>query len=116
RQYLMVVLHKLYAIGHDVYEAVSAPDVNVNDFVEVIMGSIGDVQKHIPRCDAAFKKIIESVDLLKGNFGDYYKDFTASGNPTIIMENFVVDVSKNTKSSPAVTAQFRRIIAHYRKL
>ncbi len=116
RQYLMVVLHKLYAIGHDVYEAVSAPDVNVNDFVEVIMGSIGDVQKHIPRCEAAFKKIIESVDLLKGNFGDYYKDFTASGNPTIIMENFVVDVSKNTKSSPAVTAQFRRIIAHYRKL
>jgi hypothetical protein len=80
------------------------------------MSSIDEVKKHIPRCDQAFQKIIESVDLLKGNFNGYYKDYTASGNPTIIMENFVLDVSKNTKSSPAVTAQFRRIIAHYRKL
>jgi hypothetical protein len=106
----------MYTIGHDVYEAVSAPDVDVSEFVGVIMSSIGEVKKHIPRCDQAFQKIIESVDLLKGNFNGYYKDYTASGNPTIIMENFVLDVSKNTKSSPAVTAQFRRIITHYRKL
>ena len=116
KEFVLVVLHKMYTIGHDVYEAVSSPDVDVNEFVEVIMSSIGEVKKHIPRCDQAFQKIIESVDLLKGNFDGYYKDYTASGNPTIIMENFVLDVSKNTKTSPAVTAQFRRIIAHYRKL
>lgn len=116
RRFLMAVLHKMYTIGHDVYEAVSAPDVDVNEFAEVIMSSIGEVQKFIPRCDEAFKKIASSVDLLKGNFGDYYKDFTASGNPTIIMENFVLDVSKDTKASPKVTAQFRKIITHYRKL
>jgi hypothetical protein len=116
KEFVLVVLHKMYTIGHDVYEAVSSPDVDVSEFVEVIMSSIGEVKKHIPRCDQAFQKIIESVDLLKGNFDGYYKDYTASGNPTIIMENFVLDVSKNTKTSPAVTAQFRRIIAHYRKL
>jgi len=116
KEFVLVVLHKMYTIGHDVYEAVSAPDVDVGEFVEVIMSSIGEVKKHIPRCDQAFQKIIESVDLLKGNFNGYYKDYTASGNPTIIMENFVLDVSKNTKSTPAVTAQFRRIITHYRKL
>ena len=116
REFVLAVLHKMYTISHDVYEAVSAPDVDVNDFVEVIMNSIGEVKKHIPRCDQAFQKIIDSVDLLKGNFNGYYKDFTASGNPTIIMENFVLDVSKNTKASPAVTSQFRRIIAHYRKI
>jgi len=116
KEFVMIVLHKMFTIGHDVYEAVSAPDVNVEEFVEVIMSSIGEVKKHIPRCDAAFAKIIESVDLLKGNFDGYYKDYTASGNPTIIMENFVLDVSKNTDASPAVTAQFRRIITHYRKL
>jgi hypothetical protein len=116
REFVLTILHKLYTVGHDTYEAVSSPDVDVNEFVEVIMSSIGEVRKHIPRCDDAFRKIVESVDLLKGNFGGYYKDYVASNNPTIIMENFVLDVSKNTKSSPKVTAQFRHIIAHYRKL
>jgi len=116
REFILVVLHKMYVISHDVYEAVSAPDIDVDEFVEVIMSSIGEVKKQIPRCDGAFQKIIESVDLLKGNFSGYYKDYVASSNPTIIMENFVIDVSKNTQASPTVTAQFRRIISHYRKL
>ena len=116
QEFILLVLNKLYTIGHDVYEAISSPDVDVAEFVKVIMSSISEVKKHIPRCDQAFQKIIESVDLLKGNFKSYYKDFASSGNPTIIMENFVLDVSKNTKSTPAVTNQFRHIISHYRKL
>ena len=116
KKFVLVVLHKLYSIGHDVYEAVSSPDVDVGEFVQVIMSSIGEVRKHIPRCDQAFDKILESVDLLRGNFGSYYKDYVASSNPTIIMENFVLDVSKNTKASPQVTGQFRRIIQHYRTM
>jgi len=116
RTFLLLVMHKLFTIGHDMYEAVSSPDVDMEEFVEVIMSSIEEVKKHIPRCDQAFNKIIESVSLLKGNFSGYYKDFVASNNPSIIMENFVLDVSKGTKSSPTVTAQFRRIISHYRKM
>lgn len=113
---ILLVLHKAFSISYEVYELISSPDIDVAEFVQVIMTSIEEVKKHIPRCDQAFQKIIESVDMLKGNFKGYYKDFTASGNPTIIMENFVLDVSKNTQSSPTVTAQFRRIITHYRKL
>jgi hypothetical protein len=116
RLYILTVLHKLYMISHDTYEAVSAPDVDVDEFVQVIMSSIGEVKKHIPRCDEAFDKIMSSVGLLKNNFGGYYKDYVGSGNPTIIMENFVMDVSKNTKASVKVTAQFRKIISHYKKL
>jgi hypothetical protein len=116
KNFILVILHKLMTIGHDLYEALSSPDVNVDEFVEVIMSSIAEVKKHIPRCDQAFQKILDSVDMLKSNFNGYYKDFTVSGNATIIMENFVLDVSKNTNSSPAVTAQFRKIIAHYRKI
>lgn len=116
RQFVLMVLHKLYVISHDVYDAMSSPDIDVDEFVQVIMASLGDVKKHIPRCDEAFDKIADSVKLLKGNFGGYYKDFVASNNPTIIMENFVLDVSKSTNSSPRVTAQFRKIISHYRKL
>jgi hypothetical protein len=116
RKFIMVVLHKMLMISHDVYDALSAPDVDVDEFVEVIMGSIEEVKKHIPRCDQAFAKIVESVDLLRGNFSSYYKDYAASGNASIMMENFVLDVSKNTNASPQVTSQFRRIISHYRKL
>lgn len=118
RKFIMMVLHKLLSISHDVYDAISAPDMDVNEVVEIVMNSIGDVKKHIPRCDEAFDKIADSVSTLKGNFDGYYKDFVASGNPTIIMENFVVDVSKDpkTKASPKITRQFRQIIMHYRKL
>lgn len=116
KQFILMALHKMFTISHDVYEAMSSPDIDVDEFVQVIISSLDDVKKHIPRCDEAFDKIRDSVGLLKGNFGGYYKDYVASNNPTIIMENFVLDVSKSTSSSPKVTAQFRRIIGHYRKL
>ncbi len=116
KKYVLVALHKLYEISHDLYTAVSSPDINVDEFSEIIMSSLGEVKKQIPRCDAAFDKIADSVGLLKGNFDGYYRDFVASNNPTVIMENFVMDVSKNTKSNPKVTVQFRKIITHYRKI
>ena len=116
RKFILVILNKMLSISHDVYEAISAPDVDVDEFVGIIMSSVEEVKKHIPRCDQAFAKIIESVDMLKGNFSSYFKDYAASGNTSIMMENFVLDVSKNTNATPQVTAQFRRIISHYRKL
>ena len=116
RGLLLTVLHKLLAVSHDVYDTISTPDVDVDEFVRVIVASLDDVKRQIPRCDEAFDKIRDSVGLLKGNFGGYYKDFVASNNPSIIMENFVLDVSKSTTSSPKITGQFRRIIGHYRKL
>jgi hypothetical protein len=115
RQFLLLVLHKMMRISHDVYDAVSSPDIDVNEFVEIVAASLDDVKKHIPRCDQAFNKIRESVEMLKDNFGNYYKDYVASNNPSIIMENFVLDVSDRTEASPQVRAQFRRIIAYYRK-
>ena len=116
KQFVMMILHKLYEISHAMYDVVSSPDIDVDDFVHVIISSLDDVKKHIPRCDEAFDKIRDSVSLLKGNFNGYYKDFVASNNPTIIMENFVLDVSQNTNSTPKITNQFRKIISHYRKL
>jgi hypothetical protein len=116
KDFILTILHKLYTISHEIYDTLSSPDIDVNEFVTIIMSSIDDVKKQIPRCDQAFNKISESVGLLKGNFNSYYKDYISSNNPTIIMENFVLDVSKNTRASPVLTAQFRKIIAHYRKI
>jgi hypothetical protein len=117
RDYVMVVLHKMYTVGYDMYTAVSAPDVDVDEFVNVVMASINEIRGQVPRCDGAFDKIAESVSLLKGNFNGYHRESVASGNPTIIMENFVLDVAKKeSKNSPQVAQQFRKIIGHYRKI
>jgi hypothetical protein len=116
RRFLLLILHKLYMISHDVYEAVVSPDVDINDFVNIVLQSVNEIRKQIPRCNMAFDKIIESIGLLRENFTDYYKDYVASNNPTIIMENFVLDVSKTAKSNVKLTQQFRTIISHYRNL
>jgi hypothetical protein len=116
KSYLLTILHKLYTISHEIYEILTSPDIDIEEFVTIIMSSVDDVRKQIPRCDDAFNKILESVDLLRHNFGDYYKDFVSSNNSSVIMENFIIDVSENTNPSPKLTAQFRKIISHYRKI
>ncbi|GBC36622.2 hypothetical protein GLOIN_2v1482498 [Rhizophagus irregularis DAOM 181602=DAOM 197198] len=94
----------------------SSPDVNVDEFVEVIKTSIEEVRRHLPRCEMAFDKILTSVDTFKENFEKYYHDYIVSNNPTSIMENFIFDVSKTSDLSPDMTRQFQQIIAYYRKL
>ena len=112
---ILTVLHKLYTISYAIYQAVSMPDIDVEQFVSIVRNSIGDLRKIIPRCDEAFDKIIDSIGTLKTNFGSYYKDYIASNNPTIIMENFILDVSKGTKTNAKLTHQFRTIIKHYKQ-
>ena len=116
RRLLLLVLQKIYQISHQLYTTILEPEIDVNEFVEVVTASINEVKKQIPRCEQAFQKVLDSIHLLKSNFTEYYKDYVLSKNPTVIMENFVLDVSKNTSASPRVIAQFRKIIEHYRKL
>jgi hypothetical protein len=96
----------------------TSPDIDVDEFVNVIVSSIDQIknQPSLSRCTRAFDKIKESVHMLKDNFSEYYKDFLETKNSTIIMENFVIDVSKNTKKDPQLMQQFRKIISHYRSL
>ncbi|CAB5394963.1 unnamed protein product [Rhizophagus irregularis] len=116
RRLLLLVLNKLLVCSYDVYKLASSPDVNVDEFVEVIKTSIEEVRRHLPRCEMAFDKILTSVDTFKENFEKYYHDYIVSNNPTSIMENFIFDVSKTSDLSPDMTRQFQQIIAYYRKL
>jgi hypothetical protein len=115
RLYVMQVLAKMFEISHALQQAYTAPDIDVRDFVRVVDESIAAVRKEIPRCDAAFAKIRDSVALLEHNFEDYYGEFAVSGNPASIMESFVLDVAKSSDASVEVTRQFKAIISHYRK-
>lgn len=114
-KFLMLVLNKLYTISHKLYKTITSPDIDVDEFVDVIVQNIAEVKKHIPRCEKAFKKIEESVHLLRDNFSTYYKDFMTTQNQMTIMEDFVLDVAKTTKADPQTTQQFRSIINFYRK-
>lgn len=116
KKFTLTMLGKLYTLSYDLYKEFSKPDIDVDKFVEVITSNLGEVKKRIPRCDKAFKKIEESVSMLKNNFGKYYRDFVETKQSTIIMENFILDVSNNTKADPELTLQFRKIINYYRKM
>lgn len=113
---IVVILQKSLDYSFAIFDDYRRPEVDVDEFVEVIMRNIGEVEKHIPRCDKAFKKIKKSVKLLKGNFGDYYRDFVESKNQMIIMENFVRDVADSTETDADTVRQFRQIIQYYKKV
>ena len=116
RYYLMLILNKIYTYSYDLYKEFSKPDINVDEFVKVILANMDEVKKRVPRCGKAFNKIAESVELLKSNFNGYYHDFVQTKNSSIIMEHFVLDVSRTTDADPETTRQFRKIINYYRKM
>lgn len=112
------VIYCLYLFlnhSEEIINNVMSPDVNMDDFVKIIIDSIAGLKKHIPRCEKAFKKIEESVTLLKTNFNSYYKYYVSSKNETSIIENFISDVaSENMNGDPQIVRQFKDIIKFYK--
>jgi hypothetical protein len=111
---ILTVLHKLYTLGHQMYESLASPDVDIERFVTQIQLSLSRVEDQLPACASGFRKLLGSLHLLRSNFTDYYKNYIATDNPTIIMEGFLGDVAK-TSLNVSEVAQIRKIIAHYRK-
>lgn len=113
--YILMTLNMIFISVYDIYKLITTPDIDIEKFSEVIIQAIKESKKQIPRCDGAFKIIANSAEMLKSNFNDYYKDFVISKNPTIIMENFVLDISKSTNMNNDTMRQFKKIIFHYRQ-
>nr|QBR99308.1 hypothetical protein [Faustovirus mariensis] len=118
KEFMIMVLHKIYGNAWVIYEEITSPDVDVEEFANVIVQNIGSLKKQpeLSRWHRAFKIILDSVTMLKTNFRGYYRDFIDTKSPTIIMEHFVLDVSKNTQADPELTQQFRQIISYYQKI
>lgn len=115
KKYILITLNMLFIASFDIYKLITTPDIDIEKFSDVIIKAISEAKKQIPRCDAAFKIIANSADMLKNNFSDYYKDFVISKNPTVIMENFILDISKSSNMSTDTVRQFKKIIFFYRK-
>ncbi len=115
KRYILLTFNMLYITTQDIYNLVSSPDVDIDKLSELIVQAIGAAKKLIPRCDKAFRLIENSVDLLKNGMSSYYRDFVASGNPAVIFENFINDLSGDLHIDTQTMGQFKRIIFHFRK-
>jgi len=115
KQYILVMCNMLYITTQDIYSIVTSPDVDIDKLSELIIKAITAAKKQIPRCDRAFRLIENSVDMLKNGMSSYYKDFVASGNPAVIFENFINDISGDLHIDTQTLGQFKRIIFHFRK-
>ena len=115
KQYILVMCNMLYITTQDIYSIVTSPDVDIDKLSELIIKAITAAKKQIPRCDKAFRLIENSVDMLKNGMSTYYKDFVASGNPAVIFENFINDISGDLHIDTQTLGQFKRIIFHFRK-
>ncbi len=107
----------LFKTTYDIYEIVTSPDIDISKFSDIIIQSIQQAKKMIPRANRAFRKIEDSVELLKNNFQGYYKDFISTKNPTIILENFILDCSKENGDDVDIelARQFKKIVMFYQK-
>ncbi|MCK4968189.1 MAG: hypothetical protein KAS12_03970 [Candidatus Aenigmarchaeota archaeon] len=116
KDYIFVWLKLIYKDTYELYQHLTSPDIDVDKVTEVIAGSIDDLKKAIPRCDKAFQIIKNSTSMFKKNFGKYYKDFLIAQNPSIMLENFVIDISTTAHGDPELIRQFKKIINHYKKM
>jgi hypothetical protein len=118
KKYILIFLNMLYNTTYDIYKVITSPDIDISKFSEIIISSISQAKKMIPRANKAFKKIEESVELLQNNFGGYYKDFISTKNPSIIIENFILDCgreSNNDQMDLDLARQFKKIAMFYKK-
>lgn len=115
KQYILVMCNMLYITTQDIYTIVSSPDVDIDKLSEMIITAIAAAKKQVPRCDKAFRIIESSVDMLKNGMNTYYKDFVATGNVTIIFDNFLRDIGTDLHLDAQTMGQFKRIIFHFRK-
>ena len=114
KKYILTVLNKLYITTHTIYKCITSPDVDVTKFTETLIKAISDLKKQpaLHRCHNAFKRIEQSVGLLKEKFDDYYRESVASENADMLVMNFIMDVSNQGGANATLAREFRTIIKY----
>lgn len=116
--YILEFLHSLYTATQCYYKAFSRPDIDVNDMTTVVSASLDEIRRQIPRCDEAFNELSKSLELFKNNFDQYYKDYIASDDISVMMQNFIIDVAQKSECKTnlgRLSSQFKTIIKFYQQ-
>lgn len=112
---LIKIINKFYEIAREVHNTISQPDTDPEKMKEILIEMIAPLRRVIPDCKDALDMIESNIDLINHNFGTYHRDFTASGDPSIIVQNIIGDISKNVPETSSVRVQFRKIIGFLKK-
>lgn len=117
KKYILQVLASLHKHTHNLYTTVISPDVDVQAFTSMLLDAISQLktQPKLHRCTRAFKRIEQSVELLREKFPEYYRQSVASGNPDNFITGFIVDVSNQGGADMKLTREFRVIISYMRE-
>ena len=113
--YILICISVFYSKIKKIVKLILSADVDVKGFSGAVGQQLVAARKQIRGCNRAFDKIEQSIDLLEDNFDGYYRDMIQSKNPNLIVENFVLDVSKNQKHDRGTTIEFKRIMKFYQK-
>lgn len=118
RALFAIVVKKLLEVTYSVWKLVTSPDVDIKKFIAVIEKSIDQLHKvpELNRCGKAFARVKASIGLLEERFGSYYRDSVATKDSTILLQHFIIDVSKESSVDAETTMQFRKIISYYQKV
>lgn len=116
-RFVMLLLFNLYESGMAIWKMISTPDIDIERVSMLISESIQGIKKipAISRCHKAFDKLEKSVGLLKENFGEYYKSVIVTKDPSMLVQEYIIDVSKSSNPDPEVMRQFTTIINYYQK-
>jgi hypothetical protein len=118
KKYVISILANLRKYSYELYNIITSPDVDVDEFSQILLSSISELKKQpdLHRCSAAFSRIEQSVGLLKEKFPDYYRESVASQNPDALITSFIVDVSNQGGANARLTREFRHIIQYMHKV
>jgi hypothetical protein len=116
-RFLMLILHALFDASFKLWKTVSTADIDIDRFTVIIMDNLQAIKKipALSRCDKAFARLEKSIGLLKDNFGEYYKSVLTTKDPTMLVQEYILDVSKNSAPDPATMRQFTTIMNYYQK-
>lgn len=115
REIIFTVLKNVFKAMRAMYDIYMAPDVNIGHISEIIISTLGDLKKQIPRCDKAFAQIERSAIMLKENFGEYYRDYLETKDPNNIFTAFISDVGQSCGNDTQLIFQCSRIVQFYKK-
>lgn len=124
KKYILIFLSMILKSTKEIFDVITSPDVDIDKISKIVVDVIASTKKMLPRCSKAFSKLESSMDLLKENFAEYYKDFVSTKDQTTIITNFIADCTKeeNEKADTSsgkmdveLTRQFMEITNFFRK-
>jgi hypothetical protein len=124
KKYIILFLSMMLKSTKEIFEVITSPDIDINKVSHIVVSVIAKTKKMLPRCSKAFSKLESSMDLLKNNFSEYYKDFVSTKDQSTIISSFISDCMKEEvdkaettsgKMDLELTRQFMEITNFFRK-